>query len=230
MPRESEAALRRRRRRRWWRRRSRTRRGRRDYAAIRAGLSRRRRGRRRRRWRRHIGRRHCPFAGPPRAKGHTYRPGFREERPVELVGDGRGRRSEAHHLRNGAVVPAAALERHVEGHLLVIGIEQVLGPQLDRPAVGGVADPDTRIGNEEAVLQLLGEQVGAGVELRRIASVEIEQPGQPRSDRWGVNAIEAVTVCLGAFDRWLPGNRNSAGSRASPAELPIRLCRYLVSA
>src|SRR6185369_1078997 len=126
------ALLRRRRRRRRWRGRA----GRRriDHAAVRAGLS-----RGRRRWgrrRRHIGRRSLvPKAGAP-ADRQAEGPRLRQEHREELAAARILRIDEWSEGEPGGPWwsgRTAGLERRVERHLRVLGVEHVLRPDFDRP-------------------------------------------------------------------------------------------------
>ena len=94
-----------------------------------------------------------------------------EEAREDLV-----RRRERRSAEIGDVRAAVgAEERRVERDLLIILVEQVLRPDLERPALLGAANADAGVGDEEAVLLLLGEQVGAGIIVLGQASVEIDQ-------------------------------------------------------
>ena len=68
-----------------------------------------------------------------------------------------------------------ALERRVERDLLIILVEQVLRPELDRPALVRPANADAGVDDREAVLLLLREQVGAGIVVVGQAGIDIEQ-------------------------------------------------------
>ena len=175
------------RRRRWWRRR-RAGVGRQDHRTVRASL---RRRRRRRRWRRGRRRRRqrLTLEAKPAAQGHAERPRLGEELREDLPAARERRvdeRSEGEARGPWRGGRSALLERRVERDLRIVLVEQILRPQLDRPAILGALDADAAVDDRVGVLTLLREQVRAGVVVARDARIDVEQSPQPaRPDRRG---------------------------------------------
>ncbi|PAV66295.1 hypothetical protein WR25_24878 [Diploscapter pachys] len=99
-----------------------------------------------------------------RAQRHAIGTRFGEVRREDRIARRKVGRAEGGDLRRAA----RTLEGGGEGDLLVIGVEDVLSPEFQRPALVAAADADARVDQEEAVLALFQEQ-----RLARIAADQI---------------------------------------------------------